>query len=325
MFCSRCGQSVPAGAAFCNSCGTPVASSPAQNVRLERTGVITILGVVHYAFGALYSLLALLCVFGVIAEKNAGGKAAAVFGVVVLGTLAALELFCAHGLWTLRRRGRTLEIVLSSIGLLFFPIGTIINGAVLYYMFRPGIIVLFSEKRLSALTPYEKQNVYDIQQGSAGVVIAVVLLFFGAIAYVGILSAIAIPNLLTAMERAKQKRTMADMQTLSAAIEAYGQEMHMYPHADDLSELQSSLVPKYTNTIFTKDGWGKDIRYRCWSRRDTFTCDQYALVSGGRDLKFDDADVLNAKPYTTTNFDCDIIYANGEFVAYPEGVRSASK
>src|SRR5437660_12266334 len=40
------------------------------------------------------------------------------------------------------------------------------------------------------------------------------------VAIIGILAAIAIPNLLTAMQRSKQKRTMADMRTIATAWEA---------------------------------------------------------------------------------------------------------
>ena len=41
------------------------------------------------------------------------------------------------------------------------------------------------------------------------------------IAIIGILAAIAIPNLLNAVQRGKQKRTMSDMRALSTAIEAF--------------------------------------------------------------------------------------------------------
>ena len=41
------------------------------------------------------------------------------------------------------------------------------------------------------------------------------------IAIIGILAAIAIPNLLNAVQRGKQKRTMSDMRALATAIEAY--------------------------------------------------------------------------------------------------------
>ena len=41
------------------------------------------------------------------------------------------------------------------------------------------------------------------------------------IAIIGILAAIAIPNLLNAVQRGKQKRTMSDMRALATAVEAY--------------------------------------------------------------------------------------------------------
>src|SRR5438093_3958648 len=49
------------------------------------------------------------------------------------------------------------------------------------------------------------------------------------IAIIGILAAIAIPNLLSAVQRGKQKRTMADMRSLATAIEAYAVDNNVYP------------------------------------------------------------------------------------------------
>ena len=41
---------------------------------------------------------------------------------------------------------------------------------------------------------------------------------------IGIIAAIAIPNLLNAVQRGKQKRSMSDMRALATAIEAYAVE-----------------------------------------------------------------------------------------------------
>src|SRR6185369_8263053 len=48
------------------------------------------------------------------------------------------------------------------------------------------------------------------------------------IAIIGILAAIAIPNLLNAVQRGKQKRTMSDMRTMATAIEAYAVDNNVY-------------------------------------------------------------------------------------------------
>ena len=51
------------------------------------------------------------------------------------------------------------------------------------------------------------------------------------VAIIGILAAIAIPNLLTAMQRSRQKRTMADMRTIATAWEARATDVNQYSAA----------------------------------------------------------------------------------------------
>src|SRR3984893_19583310 len=51
------------------------------------------------------------------------------------------------------------------------------------------------------------------------------------IAIIGILAASAIPNMLNAVQRGKQKRTMSDMRALATAIEAYAVDNNSYPAA----------------------------------------------------------------------------------------------
>ena len=51
------------------------------------------------------------------------------------------------------------------------------------------------------------------------------------VAIIGIIVAIAIPNLLNAIQRAKQKRTMGDMRTAGTAAEAYAVDFNHYPAA----------------------------------------------------------------------------------------------
>src|SRR5258706_13316471 len=55
----------------------------------------------------------------------------------------------------------------------------------------------------------------------AVVVVIVVGVGLVVVAIAGILAAIAVPNLLTAMQRSKQKRTLADIRTLGAPPGAY--------------------------------------------------------------------------------------------------------
>ncbi|MBI3447802.1 MAG: prepilin-type N-terminal cleavage/methylation domain-containing protein, partial [Acidobacteria bacterium] len=49
------------------------------------------------------------------------------------------------------------------------------------------------------------------------------------VAIIGIIAAIAIPNLLNAIDRGKQKRTMSDMRSVGTAVESYAVDNNFYP------------------------------------------------------------------------------------------------
>jgi type II secretion system protein G len=143
------------------------------------------------------------------------------------------------------------------------------------------------------------------------------------VAIIGIIAAIAIPNLLNAINRSRQKRTMADMRTLGTATEAYAVDWAFYPETggdvavgDAGSGLAQHLSPIYIKKTPTADGWRENFLCRSESRF-------YTLLSAGRDkiteAALDDSGYLRAP---TTDMDCDIVYANGTFVSYPEGVQT---
>ena len=151
------------------------------------------------------------------------------------------------------------------------------------------------------------------------------------VAIIGILAAIAIPNLLTAMQRSKQKRTMADMRTIATAWEARATDINRYNAAGALtlpastvalSELTTYLAPTYVKTFPQKDGWGNqwgfyaDVKFG--NPASTAAAQVYAIASGGKDGSIS---ATGEPGGATTNFDCDIIYSNGTFLQYPEGVQ----
>src|SRR5881397_3146420 len=68
------------------------------------------------------------------------------------------------------------------------------------------------------------------------------------VAIIGIIAAIAIPNLLNAIDRSKQKRTMADMRSIGTACEEYSIDNNFYPVATtqgDVTTVASVLTPQY--------------------------------------------------------------------------------
>jgi general secretion pathway protein G len=147
------------------------------------------------------------------------------------------------------------------------------------------------------------------------------------VAIIAILSAIAIPNLLSALNRSKQKRTLADIRAIATAWEARATDIGKYNAAgvaDGISlpipmdDLSNVLTPTYIKALPTKDGWGRQYSaFTDFAFNDATVANRYAIVSGGRDGTVNSSQPLG----TFTNFDCDIIYSNGTFLTYPEGTQ----
>ncbi|MGH9398810.1 MAG: type II secretion system protein, partial [Thermoanaerobaculia bacterium] len=143
------------------------------------------------------------------------------------------------------------------------------------------------------------------------------------IAIIGILAAIAIPNLLNAVQRGKQKRTMSDMRALATAIEAYAVDNNVYPTAAGCAGQYTTLgtlldtgsftllSPTYIGSPPRVDGWG---RFEVYGREPSGNA--YNVVSYGRNGT---ADTIICG--TTTDFNDDIMYANGGFIQWPEGAQ----
>src|SRR5687767_4847462 len=147
-------------------------------------------------------------------------------------------------------------------------------------------------------------------------------------AIIGILAAIAIPNLLTAMQRSKQKRTMADIRSIATAWEARATDVNRYnaaaavtipTNAVSATQLSTALSPTYIKQLPAKDGWeGPFYSFadQAWGSA-TLAAQVYVIRSYGRDSAADAAAGGGTKA-----FDCDIIFSNGSFVQYPEGIQS---
>ena len=144
------------------------------------------------------------------------------------------------------------------------------------------------------------------------------------VAIIGVLAAIAIPNLITALERARQKRSMANMRTIAVAFEARAIDTGSFTAAGAGSlsicctvpittELaQSSLSPTYIKLFPTIDGWGRPFEYATNANRSG-----YLIASLGRDGRRENAPEGGG----THGLDCDILYSSGVFIQYPEGVQ----
>lgn len=141
------------------------------------------------------------------------------------------------------------------------------------------------------------------------------------VAFLGIVAAIVVPNFLDSVQKAKQKRTMASMRELATAIQAYWTDEGEVPPADSVGALAGYLVPTYLGSVPETDGWEHALRYVCWSEDPAVAgCTTYRLVSGGRDgvLEHEDLQAYGEAAFTPTEYDRDLVLADGLFIRYPQ-------
>ena len=148
-----------------------------------------------------------------------------------------------------------------------------------------------------------------------------------AMGIIGILAAIAIWNYYLGIQKARQKRTMADIRVVATAWEARAVDMRGYNAASAAAsdwptvavapdQLDSMLVPTYIHILPQHDGWNHYMDFAVDQAIGSGSiANSYGIRSAGRDGAFDPAYI----PGATTNFDCDIVYMNGTFLCYPEG------
>ncbi len=126
------------------------------------------------------------------------------------------------------------------------------------------------------------------------------------VAIIGIIAAIAVPNLLNAIQRGKQKRTMADMRSLGTGMGTYEIDYNQYPTT------LAGLAPDYLKNPPANDGWNT-----AWVT--TFGTQEYTVVSLGKNQAADGAGSYGG---TTSTFNADIVYSSGTFIQYPDGKQT---
>ena len=97
----------------------------------EKPGGIVILAIL-YILSGIFALGGGAIMFGL-----GGGVLAAVGGFVII--VGIIDFVIAFGLWNLQPWARIVAIIFAIIGLLSFPIGTIISVIILWYLFKPEI------------------------------------------------------------------------------------------------------------------------------------------------------------------------------------------
>ena len=176
---------------------------------------------------------------------------------------------------------------------------------------------------------------------------------------IGIVAAIAIPNLLSAVQRGKQKRTMGDMKTLSSAIESYNADTGHYPAGHSMDDLCKALTPDYLATCIRNDGWStpehpQEFHYLAWEG-DPKGCPaggsapiepppaitdkgdappaetppesacgpvHFMIASAGKDGRFEQEDLREYPKRDTRSFNNDIVIRDAVFIQQPVGKQA---
>ena len=131
-------------------------------------------------------------------------------------------------------------------------------------------------------------------------------------AVIGLIVTIAIPNLVNAIQRGRQARTVGDIRAIATAVGMYQQDYSKFPLASSwigLDEIDT-IIAAYMGGFNRNDGWQRPFMYQSDG-------DNYTLVSYG----------MNGIPDTPWTpgrihyFDEDIVIEGGSFVQIPEGTQ----
>jgi type II secretion system protein G len=134
-----------------------------------------------------------------------------------------------------------------------------------------------------------------------------------AVAIIGIVAAIAIPALNSAIQRARQKRTMVELRAVATAVSSYATDFGFVPRlaSGDVGSLTGYLVPTYVRTLPSADAWHTPILYQ-----------SEGLDYTVRSLGSDGVAQGSLTPGPTAHFADDIVMSDGVFVQWPEGVQT---
>ena len=129
------------------------------------------------------------------------------------------------------------------------------------------------------------------------------------VAIIGIIAVLAIPTLISAIQRSRQSRTVADIRMISEGIEAYQNDHAFYPVIENgtVSMLGTDLEV-YIRKFNDLDAWAEPIYYESDGTH-------YLVISLGWNG-------VSNLPYVegpTRTFDADIVFSDGNFIQWPEG------
>ncbi len=125
------------------------------------------------------------------------------------------------------------------------------------------------------------------------------------VAIIGIIAAIAVPQLMNAMDRGRQRRSMADMRNIATANGTYRVDTSAY------ATTLAGLTPTYMQVTPVADGWGTNWGYVFNAGNDTYT-----ITSLGSDAT---SGPPPPSPWINDPYTPDIDLTDGQFINAPTG------
>lgn len=152
------------------------------------------------------------------------------------------------------------------------------------------------------------------------------------VAIIGIIAALLIPNFLDALQKAKQKRTVADERNIGTAMfswitdqvgaAAAGAGTSTFgvggTNAPSISydALRTALTPIYVQELPALDGWKHTYEWFL-NHADPLAQRVAAIRSRGRD-DASEGDSYTVTAFNPTDYDRDIVWGDGFFVRWPQ-------
>ncbi len=153
---------------------------------------------------------------------------------------------------------------------------------------------------------------------------------------IGLIASIMIPNLINALHKAKQTRTMAELRLIggawmswltdqAGAASAGAQQTYDVGTFEALlyGEIHGYLHPSdtffYMQEVPEHDAWGSRLTF--YQNTNALTDSQLLLCAAARDDRFDTCDGttdIPIGPFLATDYDQDIIWADGFLLRWPD-------
>lgn len=156
------------------------------------------------------------------------------------------------------------------------------------------------------------------------------------VAIIGLIASILIPNLIDAVHKAKQRRTMGEMRLVGTAWMNWFTDQNGAASAgsnqvyrvDTFTQQSYQMIYNYlhpSDTFFymqavpEQDPWGSDLQY--YMNSNNLSDRQLLICALARDSTADFCDGstdIPVGPFIATDFDQDIVWADGFLIRWPD-------